>query len=726
LRVSRCASTILALATLLTGACQRQQPASGSPAAADATDTYLWLEDVHGAAPLAWAKQQNEKTRSVLASRPGFKKDYDTLLALHDASDRIPDAILDHQYAFNFWQDAQHVKGVWRRTGISDYASKDTRWEVLLDLDHLAAAEKENWVWKGADCAPSLTRCLVSLSRGGGDAKVVREFDLRTKAFLADGFSVKEAKTEAAYVDDDSILVATDFGAGTMTASGYARIAKLWRRGQPLAAAVQAAEARPTDVGVWLSVSRSASGNYALLARSPSFFENEYLAIGADGTSRNLPIPLTSEVKGVVQGHVVFKLLKPWTPATSTAGGGAPATFAAGSLLAFSFDAWSKTGQLPPVSVLHAPDQRTSLKEVVAGRDAVYVSILDNVIGSVRVLKPQGRGDQSGRVDWKEARLALPANGSASIASANSFGPEVLVRFESFLVPPTILADQGGGAPVAIRSVPPRFDASRLVSEQFSAISKDGTRVPYFVVRSRDHHGPRPTLLMGYGGYEIPLVPAYLETLFQVWVQRGGSLAVANIRGGGEFGPSWHDAAVGVNRQKSFDDFAAIAKDLSTRGVTTPKQLAILGASNGGLLVATVMTQQPDLLGAVICAAPLTDMLRYTKIGAGASWIGEYGDPADPTVAAALRAYSPYQHVTPGRRYPPILFVTATSDDRVTPVHARKMAARMAAQGHEVLYYENTDGGHGPGDHKQSAELDAFILHYLALKLGSAATGTAP
>jgi prolyl oligopeptidase len=308
----------------------------------------------------------------------------------------------------------------------------------------------------------------------------------------------------------------------------------------------------------------------------------------------------------------------------------------------------------------------------------------------------------------------------------NRYGPEVLVRFESFLVPPTIFADRGGAAPVAIRSLPPRFDATQFVTEQFSAVSKDGTRVPYFVVRNRVHRGPNPTLLMGYGGYEVPLVPSYLETLFQVWVQRGGSLVVANIRGGGEFGPSWHDAAVGANRQKSFDDFAAIARDLSTRGLTTPKQLGVLGGSNGGLLVATVMTQQPDILGAVICAAPLTDMLRYTKIGAGASWIGEYGDPADPTIAAALRAYSPYQHVAAGRRYPPVLFLTATSDDRVTPVHARKMAARMAAQGHDVLFYENTDGGHGLGDHKQNADTDGLILHFVTLKLGSAATGTAP
>ena len=716
---------MLVLAALIATGCQRLESSSGTQAPPDAVDPFLWLEEVRGAAALAWVTQQNEKTRSLLATRPGFKQDYDTLLALHDASDRIPDATLDHQYAFNFWQDAQHTKGVWRRAAIDAYASKDTPWEVLLDLDRLAGTEKENWVWKGADCAPSLTRCLVSLSRGGGDAKVVREFDLRTKTFVADGFFVKEAKTEAAYLDDDSILVATDFGPGTMTTSGYARIAKLWRRGQPLAAAVPVAEARPTDVGVWLIVSRSASGNHGLLARSPSFFENEHMVVGSGGTARKLPIPLATEVRGVVQGQVVFKLLKPWTPAAPPAGGGQAGTFAAGSLLSFPFEAWSRTGQLPPVSVLYAPDPRTALKEVVAGRDAVYVSILENVMGGVRVFRPQGRGDRPGPVQWKEERIALPPNGSADIASANRYGPEVLVRFESFLVPRTIFVDRGGPAPTAARSLSPRFDASPFVVEQFAAVSKDGTGVPYFVVRRRDRKEPGPTLLLGYGGYQVPLVPAYLETMFQVWVQRGGSFAIANIRGGGEFGPSWHAAAVGANRQRSFDDFAAVARDLSTRGVTTPKQLGILGASNGGLLVATVMTQQPDLVGAVVSLAPLTDMLRFTKIGAGASWVGEYGDPADGAVAAALKAYSPYHHVSEGRRYPPTLFLTATSDDRVTPAHARKMAARMAAQGHDVLFHEHTDGGHGPGDHKQSADMDALVLNFLTLKLGLVAAGPA-
>lgn len=710
MRRAAAGSIAFVLATSLLAGSQTQQPPSGPPTATDADDPYLWLEDVHGAKPLAWAKERTDKARAVLSARPRFQKDYDELLAMQDATDRIPDAVLDHGFAFNFWQDAQHPKGVWRRAAIDAYAQPDVPWEVLLDVDRLAEAEKENWVWKGAECAPSRPRCLVQLSRGGGDAKVVREFDLASKTFPADGFSLPEALTEASYVDDDSLLVTTNFGPGTLADSGYPRIAKLWTRGQPLAAAVTVAEGRPTDVGMMPAVCRSSAGTYAMVTRAPSFFENEYFLIAKGHSSRRLPLPSTAEIRAVVQGQIVFKVRKPWAPTPEAA-------FEAGSLLAFPLDRWIETDTLPPVSVLYAPSARTALQDVAQGRDAVYVAILDNVIGSVHAYRPQ-RTDRPERTAWKDEKLALPSNGSATIVSADSYGPDAFVRFQSFLVPPTVFATRGTEATVAVRSLKPQFDSSPYVTEQFTATSSDGTQVPYFVVRARARQKPGPTLLVGYGGFEVSPTPSYLETHFRLWLLRGGSLAFSNIRGGGEFGPAWHEAAVGVNRQRSFDDFAAIARKLVTQGVTTPKQLGILGGSNGGLLVATTMTQQPDLVGAVVALVPLTDMLRYTKIGVGAGGIGEYGDPADPKVAAALRAYSPYQNVQAGRRYPPILFVTSTSDDRVTPAHARKMAARMEAQGHDVLFYENVAGGHDFSDRKQAAETAASIMSFLSWKLG--------
>jgi prolyl oligopeptidase len=365
-----------------------------------------------------------------------------------------------------------------------------------------------------------------------------------------------------------------------------------------------------------------------------------------------------------------------------------------------------------PVIPIYTPGPRASIDSVATGADAVYVSILDNVVGSIHAFRfADGK--------WSDKKLDLPAGGSTHIISTNDFGPEAYFGFESFLKPSTLYADAGQDKPVEIKSLPARFDASGLITEQFEATSKDGTKVPYFVVRAKDAKGPRPTILYGYGGFEISETPSYSANIGKLWLTRGGTYVLANIRGGGEFGPGWHEAALKTNRQRAFDDFAAVAADIEKRGITTPSQLGIMGGSNGGLLVSTVMTQHPELLGAVVCQVPLVDMIRYTQIGAGASWIAEYGDPADPKMAAYIRTYSPYQNVSAKKKYPPVFFVTATSDDRVTPVHARKMAARMEQQGHSVLFYENTDGGHAAAaNHKQAAEMWALSFVYLARELG--------
>ena len=674
--------------------------------AADADDPYLWLEDVHGARALAWVKAQNAKSTAVLQADSYYQKDYDAILRVLDATDRIPYGELDHQYVFNFWQDAQHPKGIWRRTSIADYANATPAWDVLLDVDKLAADERENWVWKGADCTPSLKRCLLTLSRGGGDAAVVREFDPDARAFVKGGFELAEAKSQITWLDEDTVIFGTDFGAGSMTSSGYPRLVKVWKRGEPMASARTVYEGKESDVASVGVVFHDPAGTIALVQRAPSFFTAEYYELGADGTTRQLPLPLGADLKGAQGRSLLFTLREDWTPPGR-------ASLAKGSLIAYTLPALGSTGEAA-IAVLYAPDAHSAIDQVAAGRDAVYVSINHDVTGSIHVFRVGASGT------WSESRLELPAAGSTHIVSTNNWGPEAQFRFESYTTPTTLYATGGQGKPVAIKSLPARFDATNLATEQFFATSSDGTRVPYFVTRSRSLTGPAPTVLYGYGGFEISLTPSYSANFGMLWLTRGGVYVVANIRGGGEYGPAWHQAALLENRQKAYDDFQAVAADLVRRGITTAKQLGIMGGSNGGLLVSASMVERPELFGAVVCQVPLIDMIRYTQIGAGASWEAEYGDPAKPADRAWIMKYSPYQNVRNDKRYPPVFFVTATSDDRVTPVHARKMAARMEEQGHTVLFYENTDGGHAAAaDHRQAAEMWALSFVYLKQRLAA-------
>jgi prolyl oligopeptidase len=697
---TRAGVTVAALAAFA-GAVALAGATVDKTAQSGADDPYLWLEDIHGAKALEWVKQQNAKSTAVLEADPDYRKDYDAVLKVLDATDRIPYGELDHQYVFNFWQDAQHPKGIWRRTTIADYANASPAWELLLDVDKLAQDEHENWVWQGADCTPSLKRCLLTLSRGGGDAAVVREFDLETKAFFTGGFALAEAKSQITWLDEDTVVFGTDFGPGSMTSSGYPRIVKLWKRGEPLANARTVYEGKESDVASGGVVFHDPKGTIALVQRSPSFFTAEYYTLAADGTTHQLPLPLGADLKGAEGRSLLFTLRDDWAPP-----GRAP--IAKGSLIAYTLPAAGSGLAEGDVSVLYVPDASSSIGEVSAGRDAVYASINHDVTGSIHAFRRDGKGA------WGDTRLDLPTAGSTRIVSTNTWGKEAQFRFESYTTPTTLYAFQGEGKPVAIKSLPARFDATNLATDQFFAISSDGTRVPYFVTRSRSLTGPAPTVLYGYGGFEISLTPSYSANFGMLWLTRGGVYVVANIRGGGEYGPAWHQAALLANRQRAYDDFQAVAADLVKRGITTPRQLGIMGGSNGGLLVSANMVERPELFGAVVCQVPLVDMIRYTKIGAGASWEAEYGDPAKDADRAWILKYSPYQNVRKGKRYPPVFFVTATSDDRVTPVHARKMAARMEEQGHAVLFYENTDGGHAAAaDHRQAAEMWALSFVYL-------------
>ncbi len=670
------------------------------------TDPYLWLEDIHGVQAMEWVKAQNAKSSAVLKADPDYQKDFDAILKVLDASDRIPAGELDHNFVFNFWQDAQHPKGIWRRTTSTDYTNAQPQWEILLDLDKLAADEHENWVWKGGERSPSLQHCLISLSRGGGDAVVVREFDPGARSFVKEGFALPEAKSEITYLDDDTVLFGTDFGPGSMTTSGYPNVVKLWKRGTPIADAKTVYTGKLSDVESIGTVMHGPGQTIPLVVRNPSFFEAEYYYLLPDGSTLKLPLPLGADLKGATKGRLIFTLRDEWTPPE-----GKP--IAKGSLVAFEVEPFVKTRLRPTFTVLYTPDAKSSVDQAVTGCDAVYASINHNVTGSIHVFRPDARGR------WNNTTLGLPSGGSTEIVTADDWGPEAQYIFQSYIQSPTLYADAGNDRPVAIKSLPARFDASNLKTEQFFATSKDGTQIPYFVTRAKNLAGPAPTVLDGYGGFEISLTPSYSANFGMLWLTKGGVFVVANIRGGGEFGPSWHQAALQEKRQNAYDDFQAVAEDLVKRGITTPKQLGILGGSNGGLLVSANMVERPDLFGAVVCQVPLVDMIRYIHIGAGASWIAEYGDPADPKARAWILKYSPYQNVKADKIYPPVFFVTATSDDRVTPVHARKMAALMEAQGHNVLFYENTDGGHAAAaNHKQAAEMWAQSFVYLKQKLG--------
>jgi len=685
-----------------------------SAAAAEDNDPYLWLADIHGEKAQAWVKAQDAKSDAVLKSDPTYAADFAAIKASLDTKDRIPLGALDHGRIYNFWQDANHVRGLWRRASLAEYRKPDPHWDVLLDVDRLDARQHKDWVFQGGRCTASDRRCLVRLSPGGGDASEVREFDPKAHKLLAGGFTLPAAKSSAAYVDDNTILFATDFGPGTMTKSSYPRILKIWRRGRPLASARTVFEVGPDDIAVRPVVLHGPGGltnpkSTVLIERGVSFFENEYWFMAADGKTTKLPLPLGADLKGATKGNLIFTLRNDWD-----VGG---KTYRQGSLLAFSLRAFLShkgTG----IALLAAPDAHSMIDTAAVGRNAVYAAIYRDVTGSIHAFRP-------GRHGWSDITLDLPKGGSTAVVSADDWGPGALFTYESFLVPPTLYEYDGRGEPRATKSQPPLFDASDMVSEQFWVTSSDGVKVPYFLIHKKELTHDVPTILYGYGGFELSLTPWYWNDghrpldAGQVWLKKGGAIAVANIRGGGEFGPAWHQAALKADRQKAFDDFSAVGKDLVARGFTTPEHLGIVGASNGGILTTVTMTQHPELLNAVVVQRPLIDMLRYTRYGAGASWVAEYGDPDKPEDRAWLEKYSAYENVKPDIKYPPVLFITETSDDRVTPIWARMMAAKMEDQGHDVLFNEAAEGGHGPGaTNAEAANYWALSYTFFERKLG--------
>lgn len=711
---------MLSLISALSQAADAPHPASADPASgARDSDPYLWLAQIRGQRALEWVRQENARTDAVLIRDPRYDTFRSRILSVANAQDRIAQGTADQHWIFNFWQDASHPRGVWRRTTVRDYAQRSPHWQTLLDLDELDQRMRRDWVWQGADCAPSLARCLISLSPGGGDAVIIQEYDVQRLRFMLRGFSLPLAKSTATYLDDDTILFASDFGPNSLTRSSYPRIVKLWRRGQRLSAARALFAARPEDVAAIPQVFHGPYGNIGLVLRQPDAFNTDYYVLRADMTLQQLPLPQDAQLQGVTRGLLIATLQRDWRRSTDQV--------PAGSLIAFDLLRYREQGNAPAATVLYRPGAHTTLDEVAAGQDAVYASVYHDVTGSIEEFRPAASG-------WQRHSLSLPQGGSTSIVSVNERGPQAYFLFESFLTPPTLYQYDGDAPPRAIRRQPARFPAGNLTTHQYWATSADGVQVPYFLIGPRRMFADTPTILYAYGGFQESLTPWYWDDPHRplaaglTWLAHGGAIAVANIRGGGEFGPAWHDAALTVHRQRAFDDFEAVAADLESRGVTTAAHLGIVGASNGGLLVSTAMVQRPTLFGAVVCQRPLIDMLRYTQYGAGASWIAEYGDPEDPRMADYLRRYSPYENVRADIRYPPVLFITETSDDRVTPVFARMMAAKMQAQGHRALFSEALEGGHGAGaTHAEEADYWAlsyvFLAQHLGLKADTATTG---
>ncbi len=664
-------------------------------------EDYQWLEEVEGAKALDWVRQQNTRSLGDLHAAPDFKRFKSEALNILEAKDKIPEGTILGESVYSFWQDGDHVRGVWRRTSWDHYSSGTFDWEDVLDIDALAKAEGKSYVFGGASCLrPHYKRCLVTLSEGGSDAAEVREFDLVGKSFVPDGFNVAASKSRLIWLDDKTLLIADATDSAPKTDAGYPMHVKLWQRGTPLAGAPVIFSGKKTDVSVSSLVFHDQGNDFVFMVRGDTFFSAE-VHFYKDGKTTRIPLPSDVDIKGLFQGDLLF------TNRTTLAG------FKPGSLLAASLNALllGKT----PIELVYAPTPTQALDGVALGKDFVYLRLLDNVRN--KVLRLEKVASQ-----WSAKPLPLEEQGTLNFRSIDSDSNRLLVGYEDFLTPTRLYALNGSTMTKRlVTRQPERFDSTGLVVRQEFTRSSDGENIPYFMVHRSDlvFNGQNPTLLYGYGGFELSMQPSYLSVAGKLWLERGGVYVLANIRGGGEFGPPWHQAALKEKRQLAFDDFVAVAQDLILKKLTSPQHLGIQGGSNGGLLMGVTMTQHPELFHAVICQVPLLDMLRFHKLLAGASWIAEYGNPDLPDEAAYIKRYSPFQNLKKDRVYPEVFFMTSTKDDRVHPGHARKMAARMADMKHPFLYYENIEGGHSASANlQQVAERQALSMVYLWQRLG--------
>jgi prolyl oligopeptidase len=670
-------------------------------AQAQSVDPYQWMEEVQGEKALNWVKQQNQITRDKLKSDTTFEKLRSDVQAVLDSKDRIPGITKMGDAVYNFWMDAQNPRGVWRKTSFAEYKKAQPKWEVVLDVDALAKSENENWVYKGSSCrAPAYDRCLIQLSRGGADAVSIREFDLKSKSFVKDGFQLPEAKSTVTWRDKDHLFVATDFGAGSMTDSGYARIVKEWKRGTALSSAKVIYEGKSDDMMIYAYRAEHGGQAHDLVRRTITFYSGEYFLL-EKGQLKKLDLPSHGDVN-FFGSQIIVNPKEEWKTKD--------ATYPAGSLLAMDFKKYMAGER--KFTVLFQPSDSTSLTGEAATKNYLLVQSLEHVKSSLVEWSFKNQ-------KWTSRKVNLPTMGAVGVAPLDDdHNDEYLLSYSDYLTPSVLLhATAGKDGTQLLKSAPSFFDARSYVTKQKFAVSKDGTQVPYFIVHHKDmkFDGSNPTLLYGYGGFEVSLTPSYSGALGLSWLERGGVYVVANIRGGGEYGPRWHQAALKENRQRAYDDFAAVAEDLIHKKITTPRHLGAMGGSNGGLLAGVALTQRPELFNAVVSQVPLLDMQRYNKLLAGASWMGEYGNPDVPEEWAYIQKYSPYHNISAEKKYPNVLFITSTRDDRVHPGHARKMAAKMMDMGADkVWYYENMEGGHGgAANNAQRADMNMITYSFL-------------
>lgn len=649
-------------------------------------DPYIWLEEIEGEQALDWVRAQNERSLAELEGDPRFDAIHQEALSVLTSDARLPLGAIHHGHVYNFWQDETHIRGIWRRASVDSYRTGEPQWEHVLDIDALAESEGENWVRGSTSClSPEYEHCMVEFSHGGKDAGVWREFNTRTKTFVADGFFIPEAKSSVAWIDENTLLVGTDWGGDTLTDSGYALELRIWKRGKALNEAAPHFTGEKADVSVSAIVEQTDDGPIIFARRAVTFFEYEYHVGGDDGEPTKLPLPPRASFQGVLDGFAVFLLREPWEFSG--------VNYAQGALVAYDLE--KENAEL----IFQASDAQ-SIEDVGVGKSNIVVQYLEDVSGKAARFSR----NRSGK--WKQKEVVLPKNGVVELVSAGGGTDDALFSFESMTAPDSLYFVTAKNKVSKIAETPPFYDATGIVVEQRFAISADGTQVPYFVM-GRDSvlkQGNAPTIQYGYGGFLAAIIPIYYSDPARPqhgalaglsWVMRGGVMVLSNIRGGSEYGPRWHEAALKENRQRSFDDFIAISEHLIETGVTSPEKLGAIGRSNGGLLMGAMLTQRPDLYAAIDIGAPLFDMKRYNKLLAGASWMGEYGNPDIPEEWDYISQYSPYQKLAADAGYPKVLFYTSTKDDRVHPGHARKAAAKMADLGYDYYYYENIEGGHG-------------------------------
>jgi len=686
---------VIALSILFLGSCSDGK-------VVNTQDPYLWLEEVEGDAALQWVNSQNEITQARYTNSERFNETYQFLLDEYNSDDRIPYAYVQNGEMYNFWRDESNVRGIWRKTSIEKYQEEKVEWEVIIDVDQLAKDEDKNWVWRGADClAPNYERCLIRLSDGGKDAVVVREFNLISKSFIDDGFATLESKQYFSWVNQDQILIATNFGEGSMNESGYPSQVRLWDRNQDIGDAREVFQGDYQKIFSFPFSSIRPDGNYFGILEGPTFFTKVLYLFNNDELVK-LELPLKMDVYGTYENLLIISLAENWQG------------FDIGSLVAVNLDdALAQNISVDSLTLLFEPSEKRFLRSVSIGANQILVSVLDNISGQVLQLQKVGSS-------WIENQVRGFEGGMLSVSSIDEWSDHTFLNSQGFTQPSSLYYSNGSKEFKKIKSVPSKFDPEKYNVEQLYAVSKDGTQIPYFQISNigMENNSTNPTLLYGYGGFEISQTPSYLSAFSRSWLDSGGVYVIANIRGGGEYGPKWHQSALKENRQRAYDDFIAVAEKLIDSKITSPRHLGIRGGSNGGLLVGATFTQRPDLFNAVVCAVPLLDMFRYDKLLAGASWVDEYGDPDNADEWEFISKYSPYQNVYEDKEYPEVYFYTSTKDDRVHPGHARKMAKKMIDQGHKVIYYENVEGGHSAAANlKQSAYMSTLQLEYLRDKL---------